>query len=121
MNSLALRFYTVAIALICGGAIAYTINQQQQAATWQTEAASWRQLAAKSVRRDRATGHKMRVLVNRYNQLVVDTRRSQRRLLRSGATSSGTVYRTVSSAAPIPSSSAAPTAVAAPAPVTRTS
>jgi hypothetical protein len=96
MNSLTHRLYTVAVALICGIAIAYTINQQHRAAVWQTEAQGWQQLAARTVQRDRVANRRMRVLVRRYNQLVVDTRSSQRRLLNAARLSTSLTTSSVS-------------------------
>jgi hypothetical protein len=115
MNSLALRFYTVAVALICGIAIAYTIDQQHQAATWQTEAQGWQQLAARTVQRDRLAHRRIRVLVRRYNQLVVDTRSSQRRLLNAAQQSTALATSSVSTGF---SGTAGASTVPAPAPVT---
>jgi hypothetical protein len=119
MNSLALRLYTVVVALVCGGAIAYTIDQQHQAATWQTELAGWQQLAARTVKQNRLANHRVRILVHRYNKLVVATNASQRRLLSAAKKSAAASTYTASSSyvsSGYSSGGAAPTAVSAPAP-----
>jgi hypothetical protein len=123
MNSVAHRLYTVAVALICGIAIAYTIDQQHRAATWQTEAQGWQQLAAQTVQRDRVANRRIRVLVRRYNQLVVDTRSSQRRLLNATrlSTSSTTASASTGFSGTGSSTVPVPTPVTAQPPTTATS
>ena len=115
MTSTALKLYTAAIAIICAVSIAWSINQSAAASTWQSEVARWQTVAHQTVVHDRHTVRQYRTLAHRYNQLVLSTRRSQRRLLAN--------MNTVQTApvAPI-SAAAAPTPVAtASAPTTHTS
>jgi hypothetical protein len=81
MTNTALKIYTAVIALVCAVAIAWSINQSRAAAAWHLEAGSWQAVARRSVAHDRLTGRRYRTLAQRYNQLVVDTQRAQRRLL----------------------------------------
>ena len=132
MTNTALRVYTTVIALICGGAVAWSIHQSSITTAWQADARSWHALAASAVTHDRLTTRSMHRLVVRYDRLVVRTRRSQRKLLvsitkaqRAGAAATATVpttsYSTSLVAAPAVSAPA-PVAVApAPAPTTHTS
>jgi hypothetical protein len=134
MTSLAIKTYTVVIALICGATLAWSINQQHLAATSATDARNWQQLARATVAHDRATTHANHLLVTRYNRLVHRTAAAQKKLVRAvkaaqstaaTAGSQATVYRTVSGGtvyAPASSSVPAPTPapVSAP-PTTRTS
>lgn len=138
MTSAALKAYTIVIALICGAALAWSIDQQHLAASTAADARNWQQLAAATVAHDRATTRANRLLVVHYNRLVHRTAIAQRRLLlaikraraasvRAAATQS-TVYQTVPgstvsappAAAPAASPVAAPAAAPA-APTTRTS
>jgi len=129
MTSKALRIYTAAIALICGGALAWSIHQSSIASAWQADAQSWQGLAAQAVAHDRLTARNMHAMVARYDRLVVRTRRSQHRLLvaiakaRAGAAAAASVPAASFSAASLPAVSApAPAPVApAPAPTTHTS
>lgn len=122
MTNTALRIYTTVIALICGGAVAWSIHQSSIATAWQADARSWHTLAAQAVAHDRATTRNMRKMVVQYDRLVVRTRRSQRKLLvaiakaqKASAAASATVSAAPSySAVSLPAASAAP----APAPVT---
>jgi hypothetical protein len=127
MGSNAIRIYTLLIGLICGLAVAWTLDQQHAAASAQADARRWQQLAVATVAHDRATTRKNHKLVRQYNTLVSRTTRSQHRLLQamqeaqaqSTAAQQATVYRTVSGGTvyvPSSSKSAAPT----PAPVTTT-
>ncbi len=132
MNSTALRIYTTVIALICGGAVAWSIHQSSITTAWQADARSWDVLAAQAVAHDRMTTRTMHQLVVRYDQLVVRTRRSQRKLLisikkaeQAGAgaaaavpTSSYSTASSVSAPAPV---AVAPAPAPAPAPTTHTS
>lgn len=131
MTSVAIKTYTVVIALICGATLAWSINQQHLAATSATDARSWQQLARATVAHDRATTKANHLLVTRYNRLVHRTAAAQKKLVhavkaaQSAATtgSQATVYRTVSGGtvyAPASSSVPAPAPVSAP-PTTRTS
>jgi hypothetical protein len=132
MTNTALRVYTTVIALICGGAVAWSIHQSSITTAWQADARSWHALAAQAVAHDRATTRSMHQMVVRYDRLIVRTRRSQRKLLvsikkaqRAGAAATATVpttsYSTSLVAAPSVSAPA-PVAVApAPAPTTHTS
>jgi hypothetical protein len=127
MTSTALRVYTTVIALICGGAVAWSIHQSSITAAWQADARSWHTLAASAVTHDRLTTRQMHTLVVRYDHMIVRTRRSQRKLMtaivkaqRSGASAASVPQSTTFSsvAAPAASVAAAPVAVAAPAPPT---
>ena len=134
MTNTALRVYTTVIALICGGAVAWSIHQSSITTAWQADARSWQTLAAQAVTHDRATTRSMHQMVVRYDRLIVRTRRSQRKLLvsikkaqRAGAAATTAVpttsYSTSLVAAPAVSAPA-PVAVApapAPAPTTHTS
>lgn len=133
MTNTALRVYTTVIALICGGAVAWSIHQSSITTAWQADARSWHSLAAAAVAHDRLTTQSMHRLVARYDQLIVRTRRSQHKLLvsirkaqRAGAAATATVpttsYSTSLVSAPASVSAPAPVAVApAPAPTTHTS
>jgi hypothetical protein len=122
MTSTGLRIYTTIIALICGGAVAWSIHQASLASSWQADAASWHAVAQRTVQHDRVTSRRMRHLASRYNLLVVRTRRSERKLIASirnaqaggAALPSTPSFASVSSSAP----SAAPVAAPAPAPPT---
>ncbi len=130
MTSLAIKAYTVVIALVCGAALAWSIDQQHAAVTAQADARAWQRLAAATVAHEKAITHANRRLVVRYNRLVHRTTASQRRLMHavkvanSAATTAGpqpTVYQTVSGGtvtAPSTGSatSPAPAAPTAPAP-----
>jgi hypothetical protein len=127
MTSSALRIYTTVIALICGGAVAWSIHQSSITAAWQADARSWHSLAAQAVVHDRNTTRSMHRLVARYDRLIVRTRRSEHKLLisiakaQAGAAASST--NTTASYAPLAVAPAtgpapAPVAVAAPPPPT---
>lgn len=81
MTSAALKLYTAVTALVCAGAIAWSIHQSSAATTWRAEAGKWQTVAQQTVAHDRHSVHRYRVLARRYNQIVVRTRRSQQRLL----------------------------------------
>ena len=126
MTSTGLRIYTTIIALICGGAVAWSIHQASLASSWQADARSWHTVAQRTVAHDRMTAAHMRHLVGRYNQLVVRTRRSERRLLsamRSQTSAAALPAGSFTSvAAPISATASAPVAAPAPAaPTTKTS
>lgn len=129
MTSTALRIYTAAIALICGGAVAWSIHQSSIASAWQADSRSWQGLAAQAVAHDRLTARNMHAMVARYDRLVVRTRRSQHRLLvtiakaRAGAAAAAAVPVPSFTATSLPAAAApAPAPVApAPAPTTHTS
>ncbi len=117
MTNSALRVYTTVIALICGGAVAWSIHQSSITTAWQADARSWHSLAAQAVTHDRLTTRGMHRLVVRYDRLIVRTRRSEHKLLisiakapQAGAAASSAT--TTASYAPI----AAPVGVSAPAP-----
>ncbi|MEP6641769.1 MAG: hypothetical protein ABJB93_07655 [Gaiellales bacterium] len=119
MTNSALRIYTTVIALICGGAVAWSIHQSSITTSWQADARSWHSLAAQAVAHDRNTSRGMHRLVARYDRLIVRTRRSEHKLLigiakaqQAGAAASSTT--TAASYAPL---AAAPVGVSAPAPV----
>jgi len=132
MTNTALRIYTTVIALICGGAVAWSIHQSSITTAWQADARSWHALAAQAVAHDRLTTRSMHAMVVRYDRLVVRTRRSQHKFLvsirkaqRVGAAATASVPTTsyTPSLVSAPAVSApAPVAVApAPAPTTHTS
>ena len=81
MTNPALRVYTTVIALICGGAVAWSIHQGSITTAWQADARSWHSLAARAVAHDRLTTRSMHRLVARYDRLVVRTRLSEHKLL----------------------------------------
>ena len=112
MTSTGLRLYTTVIALICGAAVAWSIHQSSLASSWAADSRSWHAVAQRTVLHDRATGAHMRRLVRRYNRLVIQTRRSERRLLAA-------VRKGQASAAGVPAASFASSSgpVSAPAPV----
>lgn len=122
MTSTGLRIYTTIIALICGGAVAWSIHQASLASSWQADAASWHAVAQRTVTHDRVTSRQMRHLAARYNVLVIKTRRSERKLVASirNAQAGGTALPSTPSFATVssPASSAAPVAAPAPAPPT---
>jgi hypothetical protein len=127
MTSAGLRIYTTVIALICGGAVAWSIHQASLASSWQADARSWHSVAQRTVAHDHMTAAHMRRLVGRYNELVIRTRRSERRLLsamrRSQANGAAMPTGSFTSvAAPISATASAPVAAPAPAaPTTKTS
>ena len=125
MTSTGLRIYTTIIALICGGAVAWSIHQSSLASSWQADAASWHAVAQRTVQHDQATSVHMRHLVHRDNRLVIQTRRSERKLLasiRSGQASATSAPSASFASASGPVSSPAPVAAPAPsAPSTHTS
>ena len=116
MTSTALKLYTAAIAVLCAAAIAWTINQSTAAASWRNEARAWQAAAQGTVQRDRAITVRYQRLATRYNRLVIDTRRSQRRLVARMQT----VQTAPVSGAGSPLPAAAPAAVAAPLPAPST-
>jgi hypothetical protein len=125
MTSTGLRIYTTIIALICGGAVAWSIHQASLASSWQADARSWHAVAQRTVLHDHATSAHMRHLVRRYNRLVIQTRRSERKLLasiRRGQASSTSLSTATFASGPAPISAPAPAASPAPsAPSTHTS
>lgn len=124
MSSVALKTYTVMVALICGATLAWSIDQQHVAATSSADARSWQHLAKATVAHDRATTRANHLLVARYNRLVHRTAAAQKRLLRAikdaqAAAPTGTpatVYRTVSGGT-VYAPSGGTTAATTPAPV----
>ena len=74
MTNTALRVYTTVIALICGGAVAWSIHQSSITTAWQADARSWHSLAAQAVAHDRLTTRSMHQIVARYDRLIVRTR-----------------------------------------------
>jgi hypothetical protein len=128
MTNSALRIYTTVIALICGGAVAWSIHQSSITTAWEADARSWHSLAAQAVAHDRVTTRGMHRLVARYDRLIVRTRRSEHKLLigiakaqQAGAAASSTNTTTSYAplaVAPAPMSAPAPVAVAAPPPPT---
>ena len=128
MTNSALRVYTTVIALICGGAVAWSIHQSSITTAWQADGRSWHVLAAQAVAHDRLTTRSMHRLVLRYDRLIVRTRRSEHKLLMSiakaqqagAATSAATTTASYAplAAAPVGVSAPAPVAVAAPPPPT---
>jgi hypothetical protein len=131
MTNTALRVYTALIAVICGGAVAWSIHQSSIATAWQADARSWHTLAAQAVAHDHTTTRSMRKMLAQYNHLVVRTRKSQHKLLvaiakaqKAGASTTASVAAAPSySAVSLPAASApAPAPVSpAPAPTTHTS
>ena len=111
MTSAGLRIYTTIIAIICGGAVAWSIHQASLASSWQAA-------AQRTVTHDRATARQMRHLVVRYNRLVLKTRRSERKLLASirNAQTGGTQLPSAPGFATLSSPATSPAPVAAPAP-----
>jgi hypothetical protein len=126
MTSLGLRIYTAAIAILCGGALAWSIHQSAVATAWQADARSWHSLAAQAVWHDRQTTARMRTMVAQYDRLVVRTRTSQRKLLHAIARANRvnaavSVPQTASVSSISAPSAPAPVAVPAPsAPATHT-
>ena len=128
MTNSALRVYTTVIALICGGAVAWSIHQGSITTAWQADARSWHSLAAQTVAHDRVMTRSMHRLVARYDRLIVRTRRSEHKLLVSiakaqkagAAASSATATASYApvAVAPVGVSVPAPVAVAAPPPPT---
>jgi hypothetical protein len=118
MTNPALRVYTTVIALICGGAVAWSIHQSSITTAWQADARSWHSLAAQAVAHDRSTTLGMHRLVVRYDRMIVRTRRSEHKLLigiakaqQAGAAASSAT--TTASYTPV---ATAPVGVSAPAP-----
>jgi hypothetical protein len=143
MTSIAIKTYTIVLALICGGALVWSIDQQHAAAASGAEARAWQHVVAATLAHDRATTKANHLLVVRYNELVHKTAQSQAKLLHAlstaraanaAAATQSTVYRTVSGGtvytpapttttsapAPVATAPAAPTPVAT-TPTTRTS
>jgi len=124
MTSTALKLYTTVVAVLCAAAIAWTINQSTAAAAWRNEAFSWQTTVQRTLAREQAVNRRYQRLAVRYNRLVVDTRRSQKRLIARMQTAQAVPAASVGSslAAPAPASVAVPAPAAAPsAPTTRTS
>ena len=104
MTTVAIRIYTSIIAVVCTAAIAFALHAQNASAKWRQQVAYWQQSSADTLQHDWRTTTQMRRLMHRYNKLVVQTRRSERRLLaalndaqaHAPGTSGGTVYQTVS-------------------------
>jgi len=111
MTSLALRIYTAAIAVICAGAVAWSLHQGSVASAWKADAGSWHALAAQAVAR--------------YDRLVIRTRRSQHALLAAIGKARAGAAQAILPATPSFSAAALPVAPApvpvAPAPTTHTS
>jgi hypothetical protein len=128
MTNTALRVYTALIAVICGGAVAWSIHQSSIATAWQADARSWHSLAAQAAAHDRSSTRSMRKMVAQYNHLVVRTRKSQHKLLvaiakaqKAGATATTSVASAPSySAVALPAASAAAPAPVSPAPAPTT-
>ena len=128
MTSLALKVYTVVVALICGAALAWSIDQQHAAQAAATNARDWHRLAAATLAHDKATTKANHLLVVRYNHLAHRTTASQAKLLRAlkqartasvAAQPQSTVYNTVPGGtvyAPSATSTATPPVASAPAP-----
>ena len=112
MTSTALKLYTTVIAVLCAAAIAWTINQSTAAAAWRNEARSWHTAAQSTVIHEQAITRRYEQLAVRYNRLVVDTRRSQKRLVARMQTAQAVPAGGTGSSLPAP----APVSVAAPAP-----
>ena len=124
MTSTALKLYTTVVAVLCAAAIAWTINQSTAAAAWRNEALSWQTTVQRTLAREQAVNRRYQRLAVRYNRLVVDTRRSQKRLIAHMQTAQAAPAASVGSslAAPAPASVAVPAPAAAPsAPTTKTS
>lgn len=125
MSSVAIKTYTVVIALICGATLAWSINQQHLAATSAADARNWQQLARATVAHDRATTHANHLLVTRYNHLVHHTAAAQKKLLQAvkaaqsaaTANSQATVYHTVPGGTVYAPASTSSVAAPTPAPV----
>lgn len=117
MTNTALKIYTAVIALVCALAIAWSINQSSAAAAWHVEAGSWQAVAQRSVAHDRLTSRRYRTLAQRYNQLVVGTQRSQRRLLGNLHTAQTAPTSIPSTTVPVPTAVGTTTSV----PTTHTS
>jgi hypothetical protein len=83
MSSVAIKTYTVVIALICGATLAWSINLQHVTATSAADARNWQLLAQATVAHDRATTRANHLLVSRYNHLVHRTAAAQKQLLRA--------------------------------------
>jgi hypothetical protein len=110
MTSVGLRIYTAAIAIICGGALAWSIHQSAVATAWQADARSWHSLAAQAVWHDRQTTARMRTMVAQYDRLVVRTRKSQKKLLHAIARANR-----VNAAVPMPQTASVSSTYSAPA------
>jgi hypothetical protein len=125
MTSLALRIYTAAIAVICAGAVAWSLHQGSVASAWKADAGSWHALAAQAVAHDRLTTRDLRATVVRYDRLVIRTRRSQHALLAAIRKARAGAAQAILPATPSFSAAALPVAPApvpvAPAPTTHTS
>ena len=117
MTSTALKLYTLVVAVACAGAIAWSISQSTAASAWRAEAASWQATAKQTVVQNRLTVRRYRNLAHRYDQLVIATRRSQRKLIAQMRKAS-TAASAVPAGGSVPASApAAPVAASAPAPV----
>jgi hypothetical protein len=128
MASTALRAYTAGTALLCTGAIAFSLHQQAAAEQWQKEAGAWQSVSRQSVAKGRKAIRSEHRLAIRYNALVRHTNRSQQVLLKrlksASSQPAATVYRTSAgavSSAPVATVSTAPVSVPAPAPTTHVS
>jgi hypothetical protein len=123
MTSMAVKLYTILVAVLCAAAVAWTINQSAAASAWRTEARAWQTAAKRTVAQERAITHRYRRLALQYNHLIVKTRRSQHALVArmqtaQAAVPAATTSATVSATAPVPTAAPAP---APSAPTTKTS
>jgi hypothetical protein len=116
-----LKLYTLVIAITCALAVAWSISQSNAAVAWRSEAATWQTTAQRTVAQNRLTVRRYRRLTHRYDNLVVATRKAQRKLIAQMQASS---VAAVSSPVPAVSSgvsvAAAPAPAPAPAPVATT-
>ncbi|HUZ84492.1 MAG TPA: hypothetical protein VMU66_07350 [Gaiellales bacterium] len=134
MTKTALRVYTVVAALVCALAVAYALQQERLTAASRSQMVAWQTLAKQMVAHDKAVTREAKLLTVRYNALVRDTGRSQRKLIAalrqarsaalhsaSAAPASVSAYTTVASSGPAPAPAPVPVAAPAPAAPTTTS
>ncbi len=81
MTRYALRAYTVLVAALCAGAIAFALQQEQLAERAHAETSAWQSLAREVLVRERAALQNQRAIALRYDALVRRTNRSQKQLL----------------------------------------
>jgi len=114
VTKVALRVYTVVVGLVCAIAVTYSLHQQRLTAAMQVKLAAWQTLAQQTVAHDHAATHEAALVAARYNRLVRQTSKSEKKLLHALKQARWAAAHPV---APAASASPAPTAyVAAPAP-----
>ena len=79
-SSSLIKLTTGTLALLLTGSVGFGVHQinsveqtSKQAQNWRAEAEGWQSVAQASARHDKQVAAENRVLVRKYNKLVVDT------------------------------------------------